>query len=168
MKKAALYSSSATSRVPPPEPEMVLPDEPRLSWRVRLANFFKQRDRLVLFFGGALVAVLPALFVWHSREPAAELQQDEIDSAVLHTLETQSLPSRSAKAAELVRQSVVRVRGYVDVKNDKDSTQKAGEKKADGKKPKDGPKSPRKGAPPKPTPALKRAFARARKLIKTN
>ena len=131
---------------------MVLPDEPRLSWRVRLANFFKQRDRLVLFFGGALVAVLPALLVWHSREPAAELQQDEIDSAVLHTLETQSLPSRSAKAAELVRQSVVRVRGYVDIKNGEDSTQKAGEKKADGKKPKDGPKSTRKGAAPKPAP----------------
>ncbi len=112
MKKAALYSSSATSRVPPPEPEMLVPDVPRAPLRERLASLFRRRERLALFFGGALLAVVPAFLVWQGQAQTPELQQDEIDAAVLHTLETQSLPSRSAKAAELVRQSVVRVQGF--------------------------------------------------------
>ena len=134
MKKAALYSSSASSRVPPPEPELLVPDKPRLPWRVRMANLFRRRERLVLFFGGALIAIVPALIVWQSQTPAPELQQDEIDSAVLHTLETQSLPSRPAKAAELVRQSVVRVRGYVDRKDVDEDVDKANSGGKDGAK----------------------------------
>src|SRR5205823_5311377 len=39
------------------------------------------------------------------------ITQEDIDAAVLHTLETVELPSRAAKAAEAVRESVVRVRG---------------------------------------------------------
>ena len=39
------------------------------------------------------------------------LTQDDIDAAVLHTLETQTLPAKAAKAYEAVRESVVRVRG---------------------------------------------------------
>jgi S1-C subfamily serine protease len=38
------------------------------------------------------------------------LTQDDIDSAVLHTLETKNLPSRAAKAAAAVMPSVVKVR----------------------------------------------------------
>ena len=140
MKKAALYSSSASSRVPPPEPELLVPDEPRLPWRTRMANLFRRRERLILFFGSALIAVVPALIVWQGQTPVPELQQDEIDSAVLHTLETQSLPSRPAKAAELVRQSVVRVRGYVDLKDVEEDVDKA---KSGGK---DGAKGKSKGA----------------------
>ena len=64
-------------------------------------------------------------FVWQGQTAQPELQQDEIDAAVLHTLETQSLPSRSAKAAELVRQSVVRVRGYTDEPEEKDDARPA-------------------------------------------
>lgn len=134
MKKAALYSSSASSRVLPPEPELRVPAEPRLPWRTRIANLFKRRERLILFFGGALIAVAPALIVWQSQTPTPELQQDEIDSAVLHTLETQSLPSRPAKAAELVRQSVVRVRGYVDLKDVEEDVDKAKSGGKDGAK----------------------------------
>ena len=37
---------------------------------------------------------------------------------MLHTIENKSLPSRAAKAAEMVRQSVVRVRGFGDVPKD--------------------------------------------------
>jgi S1-C subfamily serine protease len=48
------------------------------------------------------------------RDPASEYTQDDIDAAVLHSLDTKSLPSRAAKAAEAVRESVVRVRGYTD------------------------------------------------------
>jgi S1-C subfamily serine protease len=43
-----------------------------------------------------------------------ELAQEDIDAAVLHTLENKTLPSRAAKAAESVREAVVRVRGYYE------------------------------------------------------
>ena len=111
-----------------------MPDEPRLPWRTRVANLFRRRERLILFFGGALIAVVPALIVWQGQTPVPELQQDEIDSAVLHALETQSLPSRPAKAAELVRQSVVRVRGYVDRKDVEEDVDKAKSGGKDGAK----------------------------------
>jgi len=39
------------------------------------------------------------------------ITQKDIDGAVLHTLETQTLPSPAAKAYEAIRPSVVRVRG---------------------------------------------------------
>ena len=154
MKKAALYSSSASSRAPPPEPELLVPDEPRPPWRIRMANLFKRRERLILFFGGALIAVVPALIVWQIQTPTPELQQDEIDAAVLHTLETQSLPSRPAKAAELVRQSVVRVRGYVDRKDveEEKSGGKDGAKGESRRAGKDSAKDARKGGTRKGAP----------------
>jgi S1-C subfamily serine protease len=40
------------------------------------------------------------------------ITQEDIDQAVLHTLTTGSLPSRAARAAEIVRPSVVRVRSW--------------------------------------------------------
>jgi S1-C subfamily serine protease len=41
-----------------------------------------------------------------------QITQHDIDAAVLRTLETKPLPSRAAKAAEIIRPSVVRVRGF--------------------------------------------------------
>src|SRR5262249_6270019 len=49
-----------------------------------------------------------------TRSQRQEFTQEDIDAAVLNTLENQSLPSRPARAAESVLPSVVRVRGYVD------------------------------------------------------
>lgn len=40
-----------------------------------------------------------------------ELTQEDIDAAVLRTLQTKSLPSQTAKAYKVIRPSVVRVRG---------------------------------------------------------
>ena len=124
MKKAALYSSSASSRTPPPEPPLEQDALPRTPVRTRVTAWFERRDRVTLFFGSvvlaALIAATPALVVWQQQSPSAELQQEEIDAAVLHTLETQPLPSRAAKAAELVRQSVVRVNGWGMVPEDED------------------------------------------------
>ena len=119
MKKAALYSSSTRSRQPLPEPPLVATAAERMPWRTRMAAFFKRRERLTLLVAGALIAFIPAFVVWQSQTTPHELQQDEIDAAVLHTLENQPLPSRSAKAAELVRQSVVRVQGFGDPAEEK-------------------------------------------------
>jgi len=52
-----------------------------------------------------------AIGVWMQQKPTARaLTQKDIDSAVLHTLATQTLPSRAAKAYEAVRPSVEVIR----------------------------------------------------------
>jgi S1-C subfamily serine protease len=88
-----------------------------------LASFVRRNDRTLLLFGGMLIAL--ALFVARDRmQPQPrELAQDDIDAAVLHTLENKTLPSRAAKAAATVMPSVVRVRGY-----DEDDEPGAGER----------------------------------------
>ncbi|CAN5292821.1 hypothetical protein BH09PSE6_BH09PSE6_34450 [soil metagenome] len=69
-----------------------------------------------------------------ARRP--ELDQAQIDDAVLRTFETKTLPSRSAKAAESIRESVVRIRAYYDADSPKKPAPKASRKSA----PKDLPK----------------------------
>lgn len=68
-------------------------------------------------------ALLSLLLVWGygSMAPApGRITQRDIDGAVLHTLETQTLPSPAAKAYEAIRPSVVRVRG-LDTDADKNN-----------------------------------------------
>ncbi len=48
------------------------------------------------------------------RPPGRALTQQDIDAAVLHTLETARLPSTASRAYEAVRRSVVRVRGRAE------------------------------------------------------
>src|SRR5437868_4384516 len=66
-------------------------------------------------FGLLLVMVLAmggtGAYLW-PRHGAQALTQKDIDAAVLRTLQTQSLPSPAARAAEIIRPSVVRVVGY--------------------------------------------------------
>ena len=76
--------------------------------------FLLRHDRKVLLGAAALVALLMILGHAALQPVPRDLTQEDIDAAVLHTLENQSLPSRAAKAAESVRQSVVRVRGFAD------------------------------------------------------
>ena len=89
---------SGTDRLAPPASRAA-------RWRVAA--------RRALGPAGAAVAVL-LLGVWLGQRGAGgpQLTQEQIDAAVLHTLETRTLPSRAARAAEAVRQSVVRVRGF--------------------------------------------------------
>ena len=63
--------------------------------------------------GGLLVLLALGLYGVRTSPPRRITQQD-IDAAVLHTLTTKSLPSRAAKAYEVIRPSVVRVRGWGD------------------------------------------------------
>jgi S1-C subfamily serine protease len=83
-----------------------------------VAQFLRRHDRAILFLAGLGCAL--ALFVVRdaSRPKPVALTQEHIDKAVLHTLENKTLPSRAAKAAELVMQSVVRVQGYNGEEND--------------------------------------------------
>ena len=60
----------------------------------------------------ALLALLLVMGLWWRQPPAAPaITQKAIDAAVLHTLQTRTLPSAAARAAEAVVPSVVRVIG---------------------------------------------------------
>ncbi len=65
-----------------------------------------------------MLAAAIAVSIWSWQNRPKEITQDEIDAAVLHTLETRTLQSRTAKAAEAVRLAVVRVEGYNDEGDD--------------------------------------------------
>jgi S1-C subfamily serine protease len=63
---------------------------------------------------GAAIGVACAYWLLGRAPGPSALSQEQIDAAVLRTLETQPLPSRAALAAEKVRQAVVKVQGYQD------------------------------------------------------
>ena len=128
MKRAAIYSSAGRSRRPAPPPASApsraadVPPAPAVSPAPagapaaggRLRGFMRRHAPFVLFVAGTLFG-LALLLVYESNRPARqELTQEDIDAAVLNTLENQSLPSRPARAADAVLPSVVRVRGYVE------------------------------------------------------
>jgi S1-C subfamily serine protease len=71
-----------------------------------------------VFVAGALFAVALILMRDALQTPPANLTQEDIDAAVLHTLQTKELPSRNAAAAEAIRPSVVRIKGYAPDEDD--------------------------------------------------
>lgn len=71
-------------------------------------------ERTALVLGGVLIALAVMVARDALHAPAQVLTQEDIDRAVLHTLDTKPIPSRAMKAAEAVRQSVVRVHGHPD------------------------------------------------------
>jgi S1-C subfamily serine protease len=77
----------------------------RATWRER----YKRHEKPFLFLAGAALAV--ALVAVHaSLAPAPQqITQDDIDQAVMRTLETKPVPSPAMKAYQAVRSSIVRV-----------------------------------------------------------
>lgn len=74
--------------------------------------FVRRHDWLLSVAAGALVAAA-MLYGWGVLHPAPQpLTQDDVDQAVLNTLQTRTLPSQAARAYEAVRDSVVRVREF--------------------------------------------------------
>lgn len=83
----------------------------------------------------ALVFVAGLGAAWLAQPKLRVLTQKDIDAAVLHTLETKSLPSRTARAAEAVRASVVEIIGYPQVdEKSADGAHGKGDSGADPKK----------------------------------
>ena len=90
----------------------------------------KRTLHLPLWSALLLCALLTATLTWaltrHIGTPQ-KLTQDDINAAVLHTLNTQDLPSRAARAAQLIAPSVVHVRTQdEDKKNPKGGLQDSG------------------------------------------
>jgi S1-C subfamily serine protease len=74
--------------------------------------------------------------MWWPHQSTRTLTQKDIDAAVLRTLQTTTLPSPAAKAAEIIRPSVVRVVGYGTEKTTPEAkTEKRGRNLAKGKPP---------------------------------
>ncbi len=89
---------------------------PRHGWITAVRRF----EKPLLIVAGALVA-LGAFTVYSAQKPAPHTYtQADIDAAVLHTLETKTLPSTSARAYDAIRPSVVRVRQLGDAPKEGD------------------------------------------------
>ena len=122
MKRATVYASQPIpARKPNPgEPVDAAPTPRTARWK----NGFLRHERWAMLLLGLAIG---AAMWWASERwgaPRQMLTQKDIDAAVLHTLATQDLPSRTAKAAGLIWPSVVRVRAFgTDPQNPK-----AGEK----------------------------------------
>ncbi|HEX4913255.1 MAG TPA: trypsin-like peptidase domain-containing protein [Vicinamibacterales bacterium] len=117
MKRKAIYFGSTRSAGPPPSDRRAASSAPREGRRGSLVSsaigLVRRYARVFAFVAGALV-VFGAVVVRDAlRRPPTTLTQADIDSAVLDALENKPWPARVAKAAEAVRQSVVRVRTYV-------------------------------------------------------
>lgn len=117
MKRMVLYSTSRSSRPsgerargasPPP---VEVPAEPPGRRSGRWRSSYQRFERYLLIAAGGLFALL-LVFIHAVLAPAQRpVDQEDIDAAVLRTLETKPLPSSAARAYAVIRPSVVRVRG---------------------------------------------------------
>lgn len=120
MKRAVIYSGSrparvdaspvrgaADARLPESRPDAPAPARFKRPWVTT-----KRQAALLGWVGGAVLAIALASVYLGSRPAPRPVTQEDIDAAVLHTLENKALPSRTAKAAAIVAPSVVRVRGF--------------------------------------------------------
>jgi S1-C subfamily serine protease len=111
VRKATLYSRS---RRPPPQvpvaPPVAPAPEPKKPSRLRA--WIARHRGAVYFAAGAVLVGLIVLMNPNGVPAQRPLTQEDIDAAVMRTLETNTLPSRLAKAFDIIRPAVVRVRGY--------------------------------------------------------
>jgi S1-C subfamily serine protease len=163
MRRQVLYSGSkrtpdagqgASGPAGAPVPDVARPPAPDSGPRFRrLRALGARRAGLLQFLAGAacLALLVGGAYLGWKPGPHA-LNQAEIDAAVMRTLSTKTPPSRAAKAAETVRQSLVRVKGLND--RPSQAAPEAGEEGLAGKSGKAGPgdqqpegESDREGAP---------------------
>src|SRR3954462_1585154 len=123
-RKATLYSRSAhpPSRKPPYSESPPQESSPAVEKPARfkaLRSFLRRHERPLLAACGLLAGL--ALYATHMMllPQPQQLTQQDIDKAVRHSLETKGIPSQGAKAYEIVRPSVVRVRRLVDAPTSK-------------------------------------------------
>jgi S1-C subfamily serine protease len=139
MKKTTLYSSSRSSMTaratPTNDPDQLKnPDQVRESPSAQLVsqqlrflwrNFCARHKRLLWVAAGGLFALLLVYAHEAITPPTREITQEDIRAAVLHTLETNTLPSPARKAYEVIRPSIVRVRGLAPDKAGGEDTEKS-------------------------------------------
>jgi len=127
MRRITLYSKSnrshtADRRDDQPKREPATPDiaghsdgpQPAphsgIAIRARSRAFLARHERTAIVLFAALLSLLLVIGYTATRPPVRAITQQDIDAAVLHTLDGNVLPSPAAKAFDIVQQSVVRVR----------------------------------------------------------
>ena len=95
--------------MPQAEPPAAPVDKPKKNpW---LRAWLSRHRGPLSFVAGVAVAALLVLLHATNVTPQRSLTQQDIDAAVMRTLENNTLPSRMAKAFDIIRPAVVRVRG---------------------------------------------------------
>lgn len=131
MKRVTLYSSSRASMTGRPIPadhpnQLNRPDQPRDNSPAKVPNqkppsrwrnFCQRYERPLWVAAAVLLALLVVITNALITPTTHQLTQEDINAAVLHTLENNTLPSPAAKAYEVIRPSVVRVRRMEPGKN---------------------------------------------------
>ena len=136
MKRITLYSKSSRSHTADGRDDRPVPgrvakpdgagqgDEGRLVARpgptAGARAFMARHERIALVVLTALLSSLLVIGYTATKPPARQITQHDIDAAVLHTLDSNVLPSAAAKAFEIVQQSVVRVRRLEHLKDEED------------------------------------------------
>jgi S1-C subfamily serine protease len=126
MKRITLYSSSRSSVSrekasagepwPPVDSQQnqtqnaAAAPAPNQQPRSRRRNFCVRYERPLWVGAAVLLALLVVLTHAWITPASRQITQEDINAAVLHTIETKGLPSPAAKAYETIRPSVVRVR----------------------------------------------------------
>jgi S1-C subfamily serine protease len=109
MRRPALYSSTQ----PPAGPAEPVAAGVAPAAKARRRALPSASDPRVLWLAIGLLALsLVVVLGLLLRPQARKLTQEDIDAAVLKTLETNTLPSAAAKAHEVIAPSVVRVMSY--------------------------------------------------------
>jgi S1-C subfamily serine protease len=119
ISKAAADAAAraAAEHEEPPAP----PSRLTLAWR----NFRTRHARALSIVASSLLTVAIVAAYDYATSPR-KLTQDDIDAAVLHTLEKQPAPpSKAAVAADIIRPSVVRVNQVGKDKDEKEDTEQA-------------------------------------------
>jgi len=112
MKRVALYSRRIPSSPNHAEAALVQPIQTQVDKPASTSTVRKKllTERLLILIIGILLVTILFLAYKLSASPVLAISQEQIDAAVLHTLSTKELPSRTAKAAAIMAPSVVRIR----------------------------------------------------------
>jgi serine protease DegQ len=141
MRRAPLYSASNPRAQPPARATAPRASEsPAIPAPPAKPTVSSSRRRIWLVGGSALLigAALATLVLRLGPPSARTLTQEDIDRAVLHTLNTKTLPAPAAKAFEAIQGSVVKVIGLAGPKQAaaKEGTEsKANKDNSEGKDP---------------------------------
>lgn len=134
MRRPALYSSNRPAHGPdepgasqPLEQQPGTPSEPPSTSRLsRLARYASKHQLYLLWSVVGLLALLLAISFASSLRPGArKLTQEDINAAVLKTLETTVLPSPGTKAYDTIIPSVVRIVGLGKDKDGKEDGERS-------------------------------------------
>ena len=124
MRRPALYSSSRRPGQDPVSHPPPAPQAQPAGAAPATSVFFSWSNPRLLWAALLVLTVLLLVSLSLALRPMQrKLTQEDINAAVLKTLETTQLPSAAAKAYDVIRPSVVRVTGYGKSKDGKEDVE---------------------------------------------